>query len=394
MLGPGYIRLAFYFHSSGGAVVYKKNVVSLQKDVYCRGELLHRVQIAQIYPDSKAFVDKKMKFDPEQILDNFSVLAKSKQEISHIDLEKFLEQNFEDEHGFERHIPPDWGPYPEFINHIENPYMQQFALDVHSMWRTLGRRINEDVRSHASRYSLIYTPKPFVIPGGRFREFYYWDSYWILRGLILSEMHETCRNMIENYLYLVDNFGFIPNGGRIYYTDRSQPPLLCKMLEDYIKATHDIEFLFAAVPTLEKEYFFWVNERMITVEKGSKKYKMFHYGSDSHTPRPESYREDYDWAQVLPKGKKAKFYNEVRAAAESGIDFSGRWWVPSWQSDPPFTDIHTTYIIPVDLNSYMHMNANILAKFYEMIGVKYKQEYYLKEAEHYQEGTFFLIRIT
>jgi alpha,alpha-trehalase len=69
-------------------------------------------------------------------------------------------------------------------------------------------------------------PNQFIIPGGRFREFYYWDAYWIIKGLIVSGMTDSVRLMIENFLDLVERFGFVPNGGRIYYSKRSQPPFL------------------------------------------------------------------------------------------------------------------------------------------------------------------------
>jgi alpha,alpha-trehalase len=60
-----------------------------------------------------------------------------------------------------------------------------------------------------------------VVPGGRFRESYYWDSYWIVRGLLLSDMHETAKFVILNFIEDINNFGFVPNGARIYYLDRS-----------------------------------------------------------------------------------------------------------------------------------------------------------------------------
>lgn len=46
-------------------------------------------------------------------------------------------------------------------------------------------------------------------------------------------MHDTVRGMIENFLSMVDRFGFVPNGGRIYYLSRSQPPLLIPMVSTY-----------------------------------------------------------------------------------------------------------------------------------------------------------------
>ena len=39
-----------------------------------------------------------------------------------------------------------------------------------------------------------------IVPGGRFRESYYWDSFWIIRGLLVSEMEETASQVIDNLL--------------------------------------------------------------------------------------------------------------------------------------------------------------------------------------------------
>ena len=69
------------------------------------------------------------------------------------------------------------------------------------------------------------------------------DTYWIIRGLLVSEMFATARGMIENLLTLVERYGFVPNGGRIYYTRRSQPPFLTLMMHSYYTTTHDVEFL-------------------------------------------------------------------------------------------------------------------------------------------------------
>lgn len=65
-------------------------------------------------------------------------------------------------------------------------------------------------------------------------EFYYWDSFWVIEGLLLSEMYETSKGMIDNFMDIVNRYGFIPNGGRIYYLMRSQPPLLIKMVSFYL----------------------------------------------------------------------------------------------------------------------------------------------------------------
>ncbi|VDM73556.1 unnamed protein product, partial [Strongylus vulgaris] len=113
--------------------------------------------------------------------------------------------------------------------------------------------ISDSVRVRPERYTIIPVPNPFVVPGGRFREIYYWDSFFIIKGLLASHMYVTVRGMIENMQYLIEEFGFVPNGNRIYYLNRSQPPLLTWCVHAYYMATNDLEFVTKLLPTLRKE---------------------------------------------------------------------------------------------------------------------------------------------
>lgn len=93
----------------------------------------------------------------------------------------------------------------------------------------------------------------------------YWDAYWIIRGLIASEMYESAKKMIQNLAEMVKRwnihsiiwnlvihrFGMVPNGGRVYYLRRSQPPLLAPMLFEYFQHTLDWPFLYQMLPILE-----------------------------------------------------------------------------------------------------------------------------------------------
>ncbi len=140
----------------------------------------------------------------------------------------------------------------------------------------LSRKISDEVRLNPELYTLIYLPHPVVVPGGRFRykqytsgiivlyigsfkvnvivallfcllyslrEIYYWDSFWIIRGLLLCGMFDTVRGMLLNFVHLVKEHGMIPNGGRTYYLNRSQPPLFIQMVDEYVKATNDFSFV-------------------------------------------------------------------------------------------------------------------------------------------------------
>ena len=168
-----------------------------------------------------------------------------------------------------------------------------FAKDLHRRWRDLGRQIKSEVMSSPEKYSLIPLQHPFIVPGGRFREMYYWDSYWTIQGLLVSEMYETVLGMLKNFVQLVEDFGLVPNGNRIYYSKRSQPPLFIAMVQLYFEATNDKAFLQGNIDVLDKEFEYWIANRTTAIVVNGKKHLLAHYNVEVDDPRPESYYEDY-----------------------------------------------------------------------------------------------------
>uniref|UniRef100_A0A914ZJK5 Trehalase n=1 Tax=Parascaris univalens TaxID=6257 RepID=A0A914ZJK5_PARUN len=222
--------------------------------IYCQGELLHAVMMLNIFKDSKTFVDKPLKRDPEIVAAEFkdqfpgTITSNDREAVR-----EFVNANFNEEgHELEECELVDWQKEPEQLLSIEDPDLRQFALQVNLIWKKLCRTIKKEVVEHPRRHSLIYVPNEFVVPGGRFREFYYWDTYWVIKGLLASGMHQTCKKMILNFHYLVDTIGFIPNGGRVYYLRRSQPPMFIPMIYEYHMATEDDEFLLSMLNSMEK----------------------------------------------------------------------------------------------------------------------------------------------
>lgn len=120
----------------------------------------------------------------------------------------------------------------------------------------------------------------------------------------------------------MNRFGFVPNDGRIYYSQRSQPPLLPGMIKSYVDATKDTDFIKESVILLEKEFDFWLTNRTVQVNG----HKMLHYGDNSSGPRPESYYENIQTAASIKTGKE-NFYSELKAGAESGMDFTSRFYM-------------------------------------------------------------------
>ena len=128
--------------------------------------------------------------------------------------------------------------------------------------QTIRENRKDSGNVHDSKGELIGMPYPYSIPAvGYFDEMYYWDTYFTNKGLEISGRMLQAKNNTDNMLYLVDRFGFMPNGNRSSYLKNSQPPYLSLMVRDIYKFYHDPVWLRGAIPILEREYLFWMTKR-------------------------------------------------------------------------------------------------------------------------------------
>ncbi|XP_015122762.1 trehalase isoform X2 [Diachasma alloeum] len=356
-------------------------------EIYCQGPLLHTVQMANLYPDSKTFVDMKMKKSAAETLTAFHRMMNStNQSPSKGNIQHFIDNNFDPPGSeFETWIPGDWRAEPKFLARVKDGELRKFASDLNDIWKLLGRKMTDDVRVNEHLYSIIYVPHPVIVPGGRFREFYYWDSYWIMKGLLLSEMFTTVRGMLSNFVSIVDKIGLIPNGGRIYYEMRSQPPMLIPMVKEYLDVTKDYDWLRDNLWLLEKEFDFWMTNRTVEVEKDGRNYTLARFYEESSGPRPESYREDYSNSLLFRTSEdRENYYRELKTAAESGWDFSSRWFIVDGTNKGNLSNIKARYIVPVELNAILYYNAVLLAEFNDKMGNASKATIYRHIAEEWK----------
>jgi alpha,alpha-trehalase len=303
------------------------------------------------------------------------------------EIQAFLNENFHHV-GYEMRIvvPTDWRPEFALAKRLADPHLRQFAETIHAKWRGLARQFDRKRICTECQASSVQLPYPFIIPGGRFREFYYWDSFWILEGLYVSEMCTTAAGIVENMLIMVNEFGFIPNGARIYYLNRSQPPLFPQIVERYMQACLQSEkdkkeFLARALPSIEAEYAYWMKERSVEVEKSGRLWRLNVYRAAHWIPRPESFAEDMSVASRRgfdTELKQKLLYQNIASAAESGWDFSRRWF----NNSDDFETIQTTSIVPVDLNVFMHANEAVIARLYDSQANTVKSAEYKQRAEH------------
>ncbi|KAI6192146.1 Trehalase [Aphelenchoides bicaudatus] len=361
---PDFYR-AHDFFAEGDQVCNRDNA-GARADIYCRGRILEAVMAFRLFNDSKTFVDLPLAKAPEDIITAFESQFPTDDDITRDAINEFVETNFVKDSGkeMEECDLPDWTEKPELLVGIKDDKLREFALSVNGIWKRLCRRFKKEVAENPDRFSLIYVPGKFIVPGGRFREYYYWDSFWIIKGLLASGMYETTRSVLLNFVHIVNTVGFIPNGGRIYYLARSQPPMLIPMFYEYLEATGDFAFVEEHLPTLEKEFEFWNQRRNVSVQVGSESYQMYQYRAESNVPRPESYREDVELVKDVESwNDKAMVWKNLASAAEAGYDFSSRWF----QNYTELASIDTTNIVEVDLNSFMCWNMEILSHFYSKI---------------------------
>eukprot|EP00009_Paramoeba_aestuarina_P005098 CAMPEP_0201519590 /NCGR_PEP_ID=MMETSP0161_2-20130828/10102_1 /ASSEMBLY_ACC=CAM_ASM_000251 /TAXON_ID=180227 /ORGANISM="Neoparamoeba aestuarina, Strain SoJaBio B1-5/56/2" /LENGTH=504 /DNA_ID=CAMNT_0047917675 /DNA_START=608 /DNA_END=2119 /DNA_ORIENTATION=- len=303
-----------------------------------------------------------MNKSPEDVLAAFDAMGPNP---SNDDIELFLNDNFYPAgYDVETFVPPDYDPSPPKLAQISDNNLQTWAYSLNELWTSLGIQMKDIVYRHPERSSLIPMKNGFVSPSGgaqgRFREMYYWDSYWTIEGLLKCNMKDTAKGMILNFFELITRLGFVPNGSRDYYSKRSQPPLLPNMVRSYFEATQDVGFLSIALPYLEKEYDFWMTKRCHTFEDGT---KLNFYRADSNVPRPEGYKEDTAAAENVPPSLDSELYRNFASGAETGWDFSSRWLI-----DNRLSSIHTDRLIPSDLNAILLTNEALLSMYSCILG--------------------------
>lgn len=349
----------------------EKATIAPPEELY--GDLFYRIQSDEdLFSDSKTFPDAVPLSTPEIIRSRYA--ANYPEQDS--DLVRFIHKNFR---------------LPEYHATYRT---DSAAIRTHisRLWTILTRQPDKKVSG-----TLIPLPYPYIVPGGRFREVYYWDSYFTALGLQADRKTEMIRNIADNFTWLIDTFGFVPNGNRTYYLSRSQPPFYPLIVQLLVQEEGE-QVLKQHLQTIEKEYRFWMDgafpvteeesyRRMVRMPGGE---VLNRYWDDQSTPRAESYREDMSTAAKavvqIAGNKQSWVFRHIRAAAESGWDFSSRWLATSGKHESKLYSIHTTDIIPVDLNALLYEMERMLSRAYDISGNKEKAAVYRLRAQTRKEA--------
>jgi alpha,alpha-trehalase len=145
------------------------------------------------------------------------------------------------------------------------------------------------------------------------------------------------------------------------------------MVWDYLNVTNNPEtsreFIADVIWQLDDEFIFWMN-RTVNVPINNKMYKLARYRVEVDGPRPESYEEDHSLARKLAEGERKEWYTHMKSGAESGWDYSSRWFATKQgrSAEDELLDVETGNIIPVDLNAFLCKNAEIMENLFLQVG--------------------------
>lgn len=312
-------------------------------------DLFKDVQLQKVYRDGKTFVDLVPKSKASSIKKQYLLEKQS----PNFDLQEFMGRNF-------------YTDQKQSVVFKSNKKLKP-REHIQTLWNVLERKNRLD------KGSLFALPHKYIVPGGRFSEQYYWDSYFTMLGLAADDRWDLVESMTKNCSYMIRKFGFIPNANRTYLLSRSQPPFFSHMIK--LLAHHNTRSLtmIEYLPYMLSEYRFWIRGhkeldnvtnraayRLVRMRDGS---LLGRYFDNKQTPRPESLREDVQTSQSSKDASSSKIYLDIRAGAESGWDFSSRWF-----RDPSeISSIHTTDIVPVDLNCLLYHLEITIAETYHLM---------------------------
>lgn len=329
------------------------------------GELFTLVQLSRVHPDGKTFVDQV----PNQTIRRIVKLYRTESVKPDFELAEFINQHFGAFSSAQAASQPVRSADPE-------TYIQE-------MWDVLTREAPK------SNGSLLALPKPYIVPGGRFSEQYYWDTYFTMLGLEASGRHDLSDGMMNNAQHMFTKFGFIPTGNRTYYLTRSQPPFFLHMVRLIAHRKGHYRYLIPRLHYLLMEYSYWTRNTPEFLKMGKTRYRrlvkmpngqaLSRYYDGKNTARPEMYRDDVEAAEHSEN--KAATYRHLRAAAESGWDFSSRWLADPMQ----LSSIRTTEIVPLDLNCLLYELELGLAEAHKKILQLPQAKYYALKAKRRRE---------
>ena len=156
-----------------------RQVIAEAEKLYLNDKYLRAMKLARLHPDSKMAVDRATKRPLEECL----------HALDELDLNNLTGiRQFVDEYLYEPGIEivranlSDWSPIPKYVFELKNQDVISFALGLNQIWHDLFKRVDLTKLTNGRVSSHLPMKHGFVVPGGRFLEIYYWDSFWTMEG--------------------------------------------------------------------------------------------------------------------------------------------------------------------------------------------------------------------
>jgi alpha,alpha-trehalase len=185
-------------------------------------------------------------------------------------------------------------------------------------------RGHEDWRELMRRPGMLYLPRPYLVPGGRFVQMFGWDSYFNARGALASHRPELARDLLENYLYEIEHYGKIPNSNLSYHLSRTQPPLMPRLALELHAVRPERALLKRVVKQAEQELETVFRTGPRATPSGLSRYK-----DDMEGPDAEDLSQHY-----ASRPDTAGFHLHDRAIRESGWDMCHRFGTATHHHEP------------------------------------------------------------
>ncbi|MFH4980608.1 hypothetical protein AB6A40_007317 [Gnathostoma spinigerum] len=241
-------------------------------NIYCSGKILHA---SWLFGLQRSCPGDMMRNSPAFILKEFSKL---KYPLKRDEFKAFCFENFASVPYLKYAELDDWSESPPNVVLLKDTKFWKFVNELNQIWKNLGREFIPKVHELPHLFPIVPVLNRFVVPGGFFQIYFYWDSYWIMKGLLFSNMKSTVLGMLENFASIIDRHGFIPNSGAIQLSRRSQPPLFTQMVADYISVVENKTTLSRMVTYVERELMWWQLNRNVSVKSASgETYLMYQY---------------------------------------------------------------------------------------------------------------------
>ncbi|MFA9392763.1 MAG: trehalase family glycosidase [Prolixibacteraceae bacterium] len=240
--------------------------------------------------------------------------------------------------------------------------------NTNDTWAEINDTLKSRWDNYIGQHELL--PKPYTKALGAQKEFYYWDVYFINKGLLVHERFDLIKNNIDNLTFEIDSFGYVPNALVSWGISRSQPPFYSMMVRDYYEAVSSVDkgWLLKCYNAALQEYAFWnnastkVNGNNATTIEGLSRYGyMADTASLASVYKGISHR--FPELPEMTENEKIKFGADIIAECGTGMDFT-------WRYQQRCTDF-----VSVDLNSNLYVYEKNFSWFENILGLSPSQNW-------------------